>query len=198
MTIRFLAVARRELLRAARFYETRDQGLGDRLLEATAKALRSVRDFPDAHPPIDGRHRRILLARFPYALIYPPRGRDDLGRSRGPHQPAARLLAPTQNQCVIAEAFPRTIWVPSRLGEPIPSPGVPMRIGGRRFLLSLAIIGAAVCLALGTTLPIIKLSKWWGWSITEHSLWSTVQVLIRDGQVLPALPTPRLLTARSG
>ena len=28
-----------------------------------------------------------------------------------------------------------------------------MRLGGRRFLLSLAIIGAAVCLALGLTLP---------------------------------------------
>jgi paraquat-inducible protein A len=56
-----------------------------------------------------------------------------------------------------------------------------MRLGGRRFLLSLAIIGAAVCLALGLSLPIIRLTKYVFWS-TEHSLLSTVMVLIRDGQ----------------
>ena len=57
-----------------------------------------------------------------------------------------------------------------------------MRLGGRRFLLSFAIIGAAVCLALGISLPIIKLTKYVFWS-TEHSLISTVHVLIKDGQV---------------
>lgn len=57
-----------------------------------------------------------------------------------------------------------------------------MRLGGRRFLLSFAIIGASVCLALGVTLPIIKLTKYIFWT-TEHSLISTVRVLIRDGQV---------------
>src|SRR5688572_7957791 len=56
-----------------------------------------------------------------------------------------------------------------------------MRLGGRRFLLSLAIIGAAVCLALGISLPIIRLTKYVFWT-TEHSLLSTVDVLIRDGQ----------------
>jgi len=56
-----------------------------------------------------------------------------------------------------------------------------MRLGGRRFLLSLAILGASVCLALGVSLPIIKLTRYVFWS-TEHSLLSTVNVLIRDGQ----------------
>lgn len=56
-----------------------------------------------------------------------------------------------------------------------------MRLGGRRFLLSLAILAASVCLALGVSLPIIKLTKYVFWS-TEHSLLSTVEVLIRDGQ----------------
>ncbi len=56
-----------------------------------------------------------------------------------------------------------------------------MRLGGRRFLLSLAILAAAVCLALGVSLPIIKLTKYVFWT-TEHSLLSTVHALIRDGQ----------------
>ena len=61
-----------------------------------------------------------------------------------------------------------------------------MRLGGRRFLLSLAIIGAAVCLALGISLPIMKLTKFVFWS-TEHSLLSTVRVLLEDGQTFLGL-----------
>ncbi len=57
-----------------------------------------------------------------------------------------------------------------------------MTLGGRRFLLSMAIVGASVCLALGVNLPIIKLTKYVFWS-TEHSLISTVRALIRDGQL---------------
>jgi paraquat-inducible protein A len=61
-----------------------------------------------------------------------------------------------------------------------------MRLGGRRFLLSFAIIGAAVCLALGITLPIIKLTKFMFWT-SEYSLISTVTMLIRDGQTFLGL-----------
>ncbi len=56
-----------------------------------------------------------------------------------------------------------------------------MRIGGRRFFLSLTILTASVCLALGITLPILKLTQFGFWT-TEHSLLSTVNVLIKDGQ----------------
>ena len=52
---------------------------------------------------------------------------------------------------------------------------------GRRFLLSLTILAASVCLALGISLPIIKLTKFGIWT-TEHSLISTVNVLISEGQ----------------
>ncbi|HEX5665668.1 MAG: paraquat-inducible protein A [Hyphomicrobium sp.] len=52
--------------------------------------------------------------------------------------------------------------------------------------MSFAIIGAAVCLALGISLPIIRLTKYVFWS-TEHSLLSTVQVLIHDGQMFLGL-----------
>ena len=37
---------------------------------------------------------------------------------------------------------------------------MPVKLGGRRFLLSLAITAASVCLALGITLPIIRLTKY--------------------------------------
>ena len=57
-----------------------------------------------------------------------------------------------------------------------------MRIGGRRFLLSFAIIGASVCLALGISLPIIRLTQYVFFT-TQHSLLSTVHVLISDGQL---------------
>ncbi len=63
---------------------------------------------------------------------------------------------------------------------------MPVKLGGRRFLLSLAITGAAVCLALGITLPIIRLTKYVFWT-TEHSLLSTVHVLIKDGQIFLGL-----------
>ena len=61
-----------------------------------------------------------------------------------------------------------------------------MRLGGRRFFLSLAILGASVCLALGITLPVIRLTQYMFWS-TQHSLLSTVEVLLRDGQLFLGL-----------
>ncbi len=63
---------------------------------------------------------------------------------------------------------------------------MPVKLGGRRFLLSLAITAASVCLALGITLPIIRLTKYVFWT-TEHSLLSTVLVLIKDGQIFLGL-----------
>lgn len=56
-----------------------------------------------------------------------------------------------------------------------------MRLGGRRFLLALAILGASVCLALGISLPVIKLTKYFFWT-SQHSLLSTVEVLLLDKQ----------------
>src|SRR6476469_1193919 len=56
-----------------------------------------------------------------------------------------------------------------------------MSLGGRRVLLSLAIVAASVCLALGVSLPIIKLTKFVFFTY-EHSLISTVNALIRSGQ----------------
>ena len=48
--------------------------------------------------------------------------------------------------------------------------------------MSLAIVAASVCLALGVSLPIIKLTKFVFFTY-EHSLISTVNALIRSGQI---------------
>ena len=61
-----------------------------------------------------------------------------------------------------------------------------MRLNGRRFFLSLTILTASVCLALGITMPILKLTSYGIWT-TEHSLISTVEVLLHDGQIFLGL-----------
>ena len=55
-------------------------------------------------------------------------------------------------------------------------------LGGRRFLLSIAIVAASVCLALGVSQPIIKLTRFVFWS-SEHSLMTTVWELIHKNQL---------------
>ena len=59
---------------------------------------------------------------------------------------------------------------------------VPRSLGGRRFLLSMAIVAASVCLALGVSQPMIKLTLFVFWS-SEHSLMTTVWVLIKENQL---------------
>ncbi len=61
-----------------------------------------------------------------------------------------------------------------------------MALGGRSFLLGAALAAASICLALGLTLPILKLTKFYVFS-TEHSLVSTVNALMRSGQMFLGL-----------
>jgi len=55
-------------------------------------------------------------------------------------------------------------------------------IGGRKFLLSLTIMAAAVCLVLGVTLPIVKLEQLYIFT-DEHSLVSIVSALYQDNEL---------------
>ena len=55
-------------------------------------------------------------------------------------------------------------------------------LGGRRFLLGLAVIAASISLALGISMPSIKLTKFYFFS-TEYSLISTVDSLIKRNQI---------------
>jgi toxin ParE1/3/4 len=69
------AEARRELREAAVWYETRSLGLGRELLEAASDCFRHIEAHPTAGSPVEGvpegvGARRVLLRRFPYAIVY--------------------------------------------------------------------------------------------------------------------------------
>lgn len=70
MKFRMIPLARHEMLRAARWYEHRGHGLGDRLLDDIRESILSILEFPSAFPRLDATYRRKLLDVFPYALIY--------------------------------------------------------------------------------------------------------------------------------
>ena len=65
-----LPLARREMLRAASWYDRQGKGLGDRLLDEIQVGLLAIREFPEAHAPLTNGFRRWLLSSFPYGLIY--------------------------------------------------------------------------------------------------------------------------------
>jgi len=70
---RFLSIheaAEMELNEAADFYDLEVPGLGDVFLDEVQRVLEHIGSFPEAAPVIEGRIRRKLLIKFPYALIY--------------------------------------------------------------------------------------------------------------------------------
>src|SRR4051812_10228411 len=70
MRVRMIPLARREMMRAAQFYERRALGLGNRFLDDVRAGLLAILQFPAAHPLLVAPFRRKLLSDFPYALIY--------------------------------------------------------------------------------------------------------------------------------
>lgn len=70
MRLRFLPIARREMLKEAKWHERKRRGDGDRLLVEIGQCLISLREFPHAGHPLPGGYRRKLLDRFPYSLVY--------------------------------------------------------------------------------------------------------------------------------
>ena len=67
---RFLTLAEEEMVRAALFYEAASRGLGDSFLDDVQRVIISLREYPYAGVAIDDHLRRMLLARFPFGLIY--------------------------------------------------------------------------------------------------------------------------------
>jgi toxin ParE1/3/4 len=66
----FHKLAERELNEAAQYYELETPGLGVAFLNEVEECQRSIELHPGAGTVIQGRVRRRLLHRFPYALLY--------------------------------------------------------------------------------------------------------------------------------
>lgn len=62
--------AEAEINEAADFYDLESPGLGDIFLDEVEHVIRGIREFPDAAPPLVGRVRKRVLAKFPYSLLY--------------------------------------------------------------------------------------------------------------------------------
>jgi len=62
--------AQAELEDAALFYESRMDGLGNTFANEVARVISLLRRFPDAGAPAGRASRRVLLDRFPYAVVY--------------------------------------------------------------------------------------------------------------------------------
>lgn len=59
-----------ELEEAAIFYEARMAGLGNSFAAEVERTIALVREFPDAGSPVGPNRRRVLIARFPYSIVY--------------------------------------------------------------------------------------------------------------------------------
>lgn len=70
MKVRLFAEAKAEISEAADFYEQQRNGLGRAFIEATHVATTQIQTMPKIGACIYKDARRVLLKRFPYAVIY--------------------------------------------------------------------------------------------------------------------------------
>jgi toxin ParE1/3/4 len=71
VTLVFHPLAEREFIAAARFYETRAQGLGADFIRQVERALSEIVARPKAGRPFAGTTiRRRLIQRFPFGIVY--------------------------------------------------------------------------------------------------------------------------------
>jgi plasmid stabilization system protein ParE len=61
-----------EFSEAVRWYDTRRSGLGGEFFDAVAATISLIETHPEIGTTIstDGHTRRVLLARFPYQIVY--------------------------------------------------------------------------------------------------------------------------------
>jgi len=59
-----------ELEEAALFYESRMAGLGKSFAAEVDRTIALVRQFPEAGSPVGPKRRRVLVARYPYSIVY--------------------------------------------------------------------------------------------------------------------------------
>ncbi len=70
MKAEFHPAASEEIVETTAFYENEVSGLGDRFISEVEQILELLREQPQIGQQIEKEFRRIVLARFPYSLIY--------------------------------------------------------------------------------------------------------------------------------
>lgn len=65
-----------EVAEAARWYETRERGLGREFLRAFRASVAPLRRNPFLYPIVVEEARRVLVRRFPYSIFYEVHGSD--------------------------------------------------------------------------------------------------------------------------
>lgn len=74
MKVTLVPEADEELVAAARWYEDRGRGLGERFVSEVSAALRDIEDAPTRYPRMRYRApreiRRRVLHHFPYVIVY--------------------------------------------------------------------------------------------------------------------------------
>ncbi|HXO27784.1 MAG TPA: type II toxin-antitoxin system RelE/ParE family toxin [Thermoanaerobaculia bacterium] len=66
----FNHLAARELGEAVEYYDEARRGLGDEFLHEVERAIVFLYQYPEAAPKVGREVRRLVLARFPYSVIY--------------------------------------------------------------------------------------------------------------------------------
>ena len=59
-----------EMVEQARYYETKQEGLGKRFLEAVQASSRQIQLFPHIFQSVDDLYRRCCLKTFPFGLVF--------------------------------------------------------------------------------------------------------------------------------
>lgn len=70
MKSRFHELATAELDEAVAYYDSKSEGLGDRLLAEVRAAVAYIEQYPEGSPVIAFGVRRKILAKFPFDLFY--------------------------------------------------------------------------------------------------------------------------------
>lgn len=70
MTIDFHPEAQSEYLSSIKYYEKKAAGLGDEFSAEVQTALALLHSFPEIGSPFADSDRKLLLNRFPFALVY--------------------------------------------------------------------------------------------------------------------------------
>lgn len=70
MTLRVLLQAERDIVEAVHWYEEREPGLGQALIDQIDAALQRIEQGPERYPIVYRQLRRTLPRRFPYAIYF--------------------------------------------------------------------------------------------------------------------------------